>query len=319
MGKKDMTKPRWLKRSEAKVSEDRKRKDVSVFSLPDPCQYQSFAYNNVQLFVIKKAIYRLKTHLSQDTTKETGGILVGNVEVDSQKDIYRTQIISAIAAPTTIGNRSTFRFTPHCWSAILKEQKEFYPQTQIVGWYHSHPNFGVFLSGVDIETQQDCFNQPWHIAVVYDPIRDEIGFFCGAKGEKMKLVTPENKSGALVPKNLHNYLVQSTENPQNVDANDDLPEVNTNQNNINVGLSTENPENINLDDDNSGYHSSQNDINLLSALKGIFIGFKIIFTNSIHLLYLLRIEIIKIFDGNLRLFKKLIEKVFNLFKGSKEQ
>jgi proteasome lid subunit RPN8/RPN11 len=84
-----------------------------------------------------------------------------------------------------LGNRSTFRFTPNCWSAILQEQKEVYPKTQIVGWYHSHPNFGVFLSGVDLETQQDCFNQPWHIAVVYDPIRNNIGFFCGSKGEKM--------------------------------------------------------------------------------------------------------------------------------------
>lgn len=191
-----MTKIRWHKRSETKDSESQTKQDVSVLPLQDRSQYQSFAHNNVQLFVIESAIHRLKTHLSQDTTKETGGILVGNVLVDSEKGIYCTKITGAIAAPTTIGNRSTFRFTPHCWPAILKEQKEFYPQTQIVGWYHSHPNFGVFLSGVDLETQQDCFNQPWHIAVVYDPIRDEIGFFCGAKGDEMnsvKTLLPEVK------------------------------------------------------------------------------------------------------------------------------
>jgi proteasome lid subunit RPN8/RPN11 len=188
VGKKDMTNIRWHKRSETKASEDRTKQDVSVFPLEDQSQYQSFAHDNVQLFVIESAIHQLKTHLSQDTTKETGGILVGNVSVDSEKSIYCTKITGAIAAPTTIGTRSTFRFSPHCWTAILKEQKESYPQTQIVGWYHSHPNFGVFLSGVDLDTQGVYFNQPWHIAVVYDPIRYEIGFFCGAKGEEMNSV-----------------------------------------------------------------------------------------------------------------------------------
>lgn len=26
----------------------------------------------------------------------------------------------------------------------------------VVGWYHSHPGFGCWLSGVDINTQQVC-------------------------------------------------------------------------------------------------------------------------------------------------------------------
>jgi len=28
----------------------------------------------------------------------------------------------------------------------------------VVGWYHSHPGFGCWLSGVDINTQQVSFN-----------------------------------------------------------------------------------------------------------------------------------------------------------------
>jgi len=292
-----MTKIRWHKRSETKGIEGRTKQEVSIFSLKEDGKYQSFAHKNVQLFVAESAIHTLKSHLFQDISRETGGILVGNVSVDSQENIYYTEITGAITAPTTIGNRSTFRFTPNCWTAIFKEQKEFYPQTQIVGWYHSHPNFGVFLSGVDLETQHDCFNQPWHIAVVYDPIRDEIGFFSGAKGEKMKSAA--------------NQPLQPRENSQSVNADEDEPKANSSEDSINVISSTEEPENMNANEDDIEASSSQDNITLLSAVRGIFIGFKIIFTNLIHVLLLLIRGILSL----LRLFGLVIDLILSPLKG----
>ena len=230
-----MTKIRWHKRSETKGSEDRTKQDVSVSYLKDHSQYQSFIYENVELCVIESAIDSLKTHLSQDTSKETGGILVGNVS--ELKGIYHTKITGAIAAPTTIGTRSNFRFTPNCWPAILKSQKELFPQTQIVGWYHSHPNFGVFLSGVDLDTQGVYFNQPWHIAVVYDPIRHDIGFFCGAKGEEMnsvKTLTPQDQefeSFQATDEHCENHLVEDEQSdPNTVDDSTDTKPVSSSEN-----------------------------------------------------------------------------------------
>ena len=46
----------------------------------------------------------------------------------------------------------------------------------VVGWYHSHPNFGPFLSGTDCETQksQEMMN-PRAVAVVMDPIQSVRG------------------------------------------------------------------------------------------------------------------------------------------------
>ncbi|NJL57944.1 hypothetical protein HC928_24580 [bacterium] len=52
-----------------------------------------------------------------------------------------------------------FRFTPECWQAILRIQKDQYPQTTIVGWYHSHPGHGIFLSGTDLNTQRLSFGK----------------------------------------------------------------------------------------------------------------------------------------------------------------
>ncbi|KAK7746070.1 COP9 signalosome catalytic subunit rri1 [Diatrype stigma] len=57
-------------------------------------------------------------------------------------------------------------------------------QENAVGWYHSHPGYGCWLSGIDVDTQklQQQFNDPF-VAVVIDPDRTisagrvEIGAF----------------------------------------------------------------------------------------------------------------------------------------------
>lgn len=46
----------------------------------------------------------------------------------------------------------------------------------VVGWYHSHPGFGCWLSNVDVNTQQSFENlNPRAVAVVVDPIQSVKG------------------------------------------------------------------------------------------------------------------------------------------------
>ena len=51
----------------------------------------------------------------------------------------------------------------------------------VVGWYHSHPGFGCWLSGVDINTQQsfEALSER-AVAVVVDPIQS-------VKGKNLKV------------------------------------------------------------------------------------------------------------------------------------
>ncbi len=51
------------------------------------------------------------------------------------------------------------------------------PSLRILGWFHSHPDFGCFLSTTDVETQQYFFPESYQVALVVDPIRDELEFF----------------------------------------------------------------------------------------------------------------------------------------------
>uniref|UniRef100_A0A0K0CWM5 COP9 signalosome complex subunit 5 n=1 Tax=Angiostrongylus cantonensis TaxID=6313 RepID=A0A0K0CWM5_ANGCA len=43
---------------------------------------------------------------------------------------------------------------------------------KVVGWYHSHPGYGCWLSGIDVATQalNQQFQEPW-VAIVVDPLR----------------------------------------------------------------------------------------------------------------------------------------------------
>ena len=52
-----------------------------------------------------------------------------------------------------------------------------YPDLDIVGWYHTHPDFGIFLSSHDLFIHRHFFAQPLQVAYVVDPIRQTRGFF----------------------------------------------------------------------------------------------------------------------------------------------
>lgn len=66
----------------------------------------------------------------------------------------------------------------------LRLSREEGRKENVIGWYHSHPGYGCWLSGIDVSTQhlQQQFNEPF-VAVVIDPDRTisankvEIGAF----------------------------------------------------------------------------------------------------------------------------------------------
>ena len=57
------------------------------------------------------------------------------------------------------------------------KQKRKDKDLRIVGWWHSHPDFGCFLSTTDIHTQEFFFPDSYQVALVVDPIRGELEFF----------------------------------------------------------------------------------------------------------------------------------------------
>ncbi|MEY3868370.1 MAG: hypothetical protein RLZZ338_2261 [Cyanobacteriota bacterium] len=139
------------------------------------------------VYVKADALNSLKAHLASNLRVEQGGILFGNAYEDEFLGIY-VEIVAAVAAPATIGTGVHLEFTPDSWLGIMNYARHQHPQENIVGWYHSHPNIGVFMSGTDMNTQRAFFYHPWCLSIVHDPVRWEIGYFLGKSARAVKPV-----------------------------------------------------------------------------------------------------------------------------------
>ena len=78
-------------------------------------------------------------------------------------------------------------FTQDTWEHIYKVKDREYPRHRIVGWYHSHPGFGVFLSEHDTFIHKNFFSSPGQVAWVFDPQSDEEGCFGWVNGRIERL------------------------------------------------------------------------------------------------------------------------------------
>jgi len=102
---------------------------------------------------------------------EVCGVLIGDLR-DGM--IWVDECISGINA-SQAGSHVTF--TQDTWEHVYKIKDKEFPDARIVGWYHSHPGFGVFLSEHDTFIHKNFFSSHDQIAWVYDPHSDEEGCF----------------------------------------------------------------------------------------------------------------------------------------------
>lgn len=134
---------------------------------------------------IKQDVYAAIEKLADsDTSKETGSFLVG----DYMEDLGVHVVISGyIEAKYTDASASTLTFTHETWDYVHKEQESLYPGKKIIGWQHSHPGYGVFLSNYDLFIHENFFNLPFQTAYVVDPVQNIRGFFQWKDGKVEKL------------------------------------------------------------------------------------------------------------------------------------
>lgn len=93
--------------------------------------------------------------------------------------------MSSLPAEFTRGTPSSLTFTEETWLRFEEQTDSLEKlgiQLERLGWYHSHPGLGIFLSHWDLDVCTN-FNRVHHVALVVDPIRDRGGFFPrGAQG-----------------------------------------------------------------------------------------------------------------------------------------
>ena len=138
---------------------------------------RSPAPDDLPIFLDRATADAIERHALRDTSVELGGILLGKECVDDQTGEPFVWVTKSLEAKHYENTQASFTYTHDSWEEITRERDRLHPDLDIVGWYHTHPDFGVFLSSHDLFIQHHFFGQPLQVAYVVDPIRQTRGFF----------------------------------------------------------------------------------------------------------------------------------------------
>ena len=123
-------------------------------------------------------LLQMAKHSVSNTKTELGGVLVGfrwpNPDSLVDRGIW---IGGAIPAEEYHATRGSFTFTHESWAKIAANQQSRFPQFEVLGWYHTHPGWGIFLSSYDQFICNHFFPAWYHVAIVIDPINSLWGVF----------------------------------------------------------------------------------------------------------------------------------------------
>ena len=138
-------------------------------------QFPAALQSDFRVFFADDVHTAIARHASEDTSIEICGVLVGEWKKDANGPFAR--ISDFIRCDDAASKNTEVTFTHESWAQINNEMDSRYSDKRIIGWYHSHPDFGIFLSDRDMFIQEHFFNGPGQIAYVVDPVRKLEGVF----------------------------------------------------------------------------------------------------------------------------------------------
>jgi len=124
-----------------------------------------------QVYISSLALLKMLKHGRAGVPMEVMGLMLGEFVDD-----YTVRVIDVFAMPQSGTGVSVEAVDPVFQAKMLDMLKQTGRPEMVVGWYHSHPGFGCWLSGVDINTQQSFEAlSDRAVAVVVDPIQSVKG------------------------------------------------------------------------------------------------------------------------------------------------
>lgn len=132
------------------------------------------------VFISEGVMSDMNCHAAEEPEHEIGGIMIGTV-IGGDHPVVLVE--ASIRGAHMTHNRGSVTFTHDTWSEINRVKDDQYPDKLIVGWYHSHPGFGIFLSNYDLFIHKSFFTAPWQVAYVTDPKAKTYGCFTWQGGD----------------------------------------------------------------------------------------------------------------------------------------
>ncbi len=127
------------------------------------------------LFVTATALKDASDWSCADPSREVGGLLLGIHGADGGREFV--EVTAFLPAESAVGGPAHLVFTHEAFAALEKARDALDPSLAVVGWHHTHPGYGAFLSEADRFLHGSFFPFPWQTALVVDPRRRELAFF----------------------------------------------------------------------------------------------------------------------------------------------
>ncbi|CCW67602.1 unnamed protein product [Phytomonas sp. Hart1] len=117
------------------------------------------------------ALLKMLLHGRAGVPLEVMGLMIGEVVDD-----YTIRVADVFSMPQTATGQSVEAVDPEYQVHMLDKLKLVGRHENVVGWYHSHPGFGCWLSSEDVVTAGSYENlTPCSVSVVVDPIQSVRG------------------------------------------------------------------------------------------------------------------------------------------------
>ena len=102
-----------------------------------------------QIYISSLALLKMLKHCRAGIPFEVMGLMVGEIHDD-----YTITVIDVFSMPQMGTTISVESVDPVYQQEFMEMMKQTGRAEVCVGWYHSHPGFGCWLSGTDVETQK---------------------------------------------------------------------------------------------------------------------------------------------------------------------
>ena len=126
------------------------------------------------IYIREATLEQILDYSERDSSHEVGGLLLGGLHWDQSEYIEIRQFAPAFDARS---QAASLTFTHQTWARLTRDVDAQFSGEVILGWHHTHPNLGVFLSTYDRFIHRHFFSEPWQVALVVDPRRQQFGFF----------------------------------------------------------------------------------------------------------------------------------------------
>ena len=116
------------------------------------------------IFFQQEAVIALQEHLKSSPTQAIFGFLIGDLYRDPETGVLYTVIDKTLKLSQAIYGDKTEVVVSRLWDRMQEQLAK--ASASLLGWYHSHPGQGGFLTTHDVETHEKFFTDPWHVAIL---------------------------------------------------------------------------------------------------------------------------------------------------------